>query len=129
MPDNQIRWNIKRQFLSLTRKATGQNIVAGENPEYLVAAVDPVNFEKPYAQSLDGVSGVHKTTPPDLNGHARLARGYPSITATIVNTKIPVTSYANWFSYLTIDFISQNKEIEQAFTNTARLDPEKRYVL
>jgi hypothetical protein len=105
---------------------TGQSIVAGENPEYLVAAVDPVNFEKPYTKSLEGVSVVHKATPPDLNGHARLAHGYPSITATIVNTKVPVTSYANWFSYLTIDFLSQNKEIEQAFTNTVRLYPDQK---
>jgi hypothetical protein len=105
---------------------TGQSIVAGEDPEHLVAAVDPVNFEKPYTPSLEGVSVVHKATPPDLNGHARLTRGYPSITATIVNTKLPVPSYANWFSYLTIDFISQNKEIEQAFTNTARLYPDKK---
>jgi len=104
---------------------TGQRIVAGEKPEYLVVAVDPVNFEKPYTQSLEGVSVVHKATPPDLNGQARLAHGYPSITATLVNTKVPVTSYANWFSYLTIDFLSQNKEIEQAFTNTVRLYPDK----
>src|SRR3990172_4048545 len=104
---------------------TGQRVVAGENPEYLVVAVDPVNFEKPYTQSLEGVSVVHKATPPDLKGHARLTHGYPSITATIVNTKVPVTSYANWFSYLTPDFLSQNKEIEQAFTNTVRLYPDK----
>ena len=104
---------------------TGQRIVAGEQPEYLVAAVDPVNFEKPYTQSLEGVSVVHKATPPDLNGQARLAHGYPSITATLVNTKVSVTSYANWFSYLTLDFLSQNKEIEQAFTNTVRLYPDK----
>ena len=104
---------------------TGQRIVAGEKPEYLVVAVDPVNFEKPYTKSLEGVSVVHKATPPDLNGQARLAHGYPSITATLVNTKVPVTSYANWFSYLPIDFLSQNKEIEQAFTNTVRLYPDK----
>jgi len=88
--------------------------------------VDPVNFEKPYTQSLEGVSVVHKATPPDLNGKARLTHGYPSITATLVNTKVPVTSYANWFSYLTIDFLSQNKEIEQAFTNTVRLYPDQK---
>ncbi len=105
---------------------TGQRIVAGEKTEYLVAAVDPVNFEKPYTKSLEGVSLVHKATPPDLNGQARLTHGYPSITATLVNTKVPVTSYANWFSYLTIDFLSQNKEIEQAFTNTVRLYPDKK---
>ena len=81
--------------------------VEREEPEYLVAAVDPVNFEKPYAKSIEGVSTVHKATPPDLSGQARLAHGYPAITTTIVNTQVPVTSYANWFSYQ-IDFISQN---------------------
>jgi hypothetical protein len=99
----------------------GQKVVERENPDYLVAAVDPVNFEKPYTQALEGVSVVHKATPPDLTGHARLAHGYPAITATIVNTKVPVTSYANWFSYQTADFISQNKEVEQAFETTHRL--------
>jgi hypothetical protein len=58
-----------------------------------------------------------------LTGHARLAHGYPAITATIVNTKVPVTSYANWFSYESVDFISQYKEIEQAFQTTCRLYP------
>jgi hypothetical protein len=101
----------------------GQAVVAEEKPEYLVVAVDPVNFEKPYAEGIEGVSVVHKATPPDLNGKARLTHGYPAITATIVNTKVPVTSYANWFSYETVDFISQNKEIEQAFESTARLYP------
>ena len=99
----------------------GQKVVESENPDYLVVAVDPVNFEKPYTEALEGVSVVHKATPPDLAGHARLAHGYPAITATIVNTKVPVTSYANWFSYQTADFISQNKEVEQAFETTQRL--------
>jgi hypothetical protein len=101
-------------------KAVGQ-----ETPGYLVVAVDPVNFEKPYAKVIEGASIVHKATPPDLIGQARLAHGYPAITATIVNTQVPVTSYANWFSY-EIDFISQNNEIEQAFTNTCRLYPSYR---
>ena len=96
----------------------GCEAVAREKPGYLVAAVDPVNFEKPYVKSIEGISTVHKSTPPDLSGHARLAHGYPAITATIVNTQVPAISYANWFSY-EIDFISQNKEIEQAFTPLA----------
>jgi len=99
----------------------GQAVVERENPDYLVVAVDPVNFEKPYTKALEGVSVVHKATPPDLSGHARLTHGYPAITATIVNTKVPVTSYANWFSYQTADFISQNKEVEQAFETTCGL--------
>jgi hypothetical protein len=98
----------------------GCETVARENPEYLVAAVDPVNFEKPYVKSIEGISTVHKSTPPDLSGHARLAHGYPAITTTVVNTQVPVISYANWFSY-EIDFISQNKEIEQGFQTTCRL--------
>ena len=96
--------------------------VGQEKPEYLVAAVDPVNFEKPYVKAVEGVSIVHKATPPDLTGHARLAHGYPAITTTIVNTRVPVTSYANWFSY-EIDFISQNHEIDQGFETTCRLYP------
>ena len=104
----------------------GQQVVEQENPAYLVVAVDPVNFEKPYAEAIEGVSVVHKATPPGLDGKARLAHGYPAITATVVNTKVPVTSYANWFSYQTADFISQNKEIEQAFETTHRLYPQYR---
>jgi hypothetical protein len=101
----------------------GCQAVTREKPAYLVAAVDPVNFEKPYGKSIEGISTVHKSTPPDLSGHARLAHGYPAITATIVNTQVPAISYANWFSY-EIDFISQNKEIEQAFQTTCRLYPD-----
>lgn len=100
---------------------TGRQVVERENPDYLVVAVDPVNFEKPYTQALEGVSVVHKASPPDLVGHARLTHGYPAITATIVNTQVPVTSYAHWFSYQTVDFISQNKEVEQAFETTCGL--------
>ena len=96
----------------------GQGVVEREGAEYLVVAVDPVNFEKPYAEAIEGVSVVYKATPPGLDGKARLAHGYPAITATVVNTKVPVTTYANWFSYDTVDFISQNKEIEQAFETT-----------
>lgn len=103
----------------------GCEAVGREKPTYLVAAVDPVNFEKPYVKSIEGISTVHKSTPPDLSGHARLAHGYPAITTTVVNTQVPAISYANWFSY-EIDFISQNKEIEQAFSTTCRLYPSYR---
>lgn len=102
----------------------GQQVVERERPDYLVVAVDPVNFEKPYVKSTEGMSVVHKATPPDLSGQARMAKGYPAITATIVNTKVPVTSYASWFSNKTADFISQNKEIEAAFATTHRLYPQ-----
>jgi hypothetical protein len=119
------RWmenkRIKSQQLFASLYLIGQQVMAAETPAYLVVAVDPVNFEKPYAKAIEGVSVVHKATPPALDGFARLTHGYPAITATIVNTKVPVSSYANWFSYKTEDFISQNKEIQQAFEQTCRL--------
>ena len=96
--------------------------VAQEQPSYLVIAVDPVNFEKPYTQALEGVSIVRKSTPPPLRGKARLTRGYPAITATVVNTRVPATTYANWFSY-TVGFRSENWEIKRALRLTRAVFP------
>ena len=100
-----------------------QQVVAEQAPEYLVVAVDPVNFEKPYSRETEGASLVHKSTPPALNGAARITRGYPAITATIVNLTQPATTYANWFSYETPDFRSVNRELERAFRLTRALFP------
>jgi len=110
--------------------AISQENVARANPEYLIVAVDPVNFEKPYTKKLEGVSTVYKSTPPGPNGQARLTSGYPSITASVVNTPIPATTYANWFSYEK-DFLSENVEIQRAFDCTNRLFPSyrRRYVM
>lgn len=99
-------------------------VVERENPPYLGVAVDPVNFEKPYSEAIEGVSVVHKATPPGLDEKARLAHDYPVITAKVVKTCIPVMIYANWFSYVTADFISQNREIEQSFESTCQLFPQ-----
>ncbi|MBN1218401.1 MAG: hypothetical protein JXM69_05705 [Anaerolineae bacterium] len=44
------------------------------------------------------MSTVYKSTPPQLNGQARLTSGYPAITASVVNTRVPAVTYANWFS-------------------------------
>ena len=103
--------------------------VEEENPAYAVVALDPVNFEKVYTRELEGVSTVHKSTPPDLNGQARLTSGYPAMTASVVNTKIPAVTYANWFSYK-IDFLSENLEIKAAIDSTRTLlsDYPVRYV-
>jgi hypothetical protein len=100
-----------------------------EEPEYAVVALDPVNFEKPYTKELEGVSTVYKSTPPDLNGQARLTRGYPAMTASVVNTKIPAITYANWFSYTT-GFFSENLEIKAAIhsTRTVLAGYQVRYV-
>jgi hypothetical protein len=89
-------------------------------------AIDPVNFEKPYTKKLEGVSTVYKSTPPNLDGEKRLAKGYPALTASVVNTRVPGICYANWFSYKTADFISQNREIQRAIRTTRWVFPDLR---
>lgn len=110
------RFNHHQLFKGLYQIA--RRTIAEEQPDYLVVALDPVNFEKPYTKKLEGVSTVHKSTPPDLKGAARLAHGYPAMTATVVNTRVPAISYANWFSYQTADFLSQNREIQRSIRTT-----------
>ena len=61
---NNKRFNHTQLLEGLYRVA--QHNVQREKPPYLVVAVDPVNFEKPYTKKLEGVSIVHKSTPPDL---------------------------------------------------------------
>lgn len=68
-------------------------------------------------------STVYKRTPPDLNGEKHLAKGYPAITASVVNTRVPGICYANWFSFKTADFICQNREIQRAIRTTGRVFP------
>ena len=127
-----LLWNERFSHVEMSEGlyAISQANVASANPAYLVIAVDPVNFEKPYTEKLEGVSTVYKSTPPDRNGQARLTSGYPSITATVVNTPIPATTYANWFSYEK-DFLSENVEIQRTFDATNRLFPNyrRRYVM
>ena len=105
---------------------TAQRAVAAQAPEYLVVAIDPVNFEKPYTRVLEGVSTVLKSTPPSLKGEKRLTRGYPAITATLVNLAQPAVTYANWFSYVSEDFVSQNREIYRALRISCALFPGRK---
>jgi hypothetical protein len=117
--DNQ-RFTSRDLFHGLYRLA--QRTVEREQLPYLVVAIDPVNFEKPYTHKLQGVSIVRKSSPPDLRGKARLTRGYPAITATIVNSRVPATTYANYFSYK-LDFISENIELRHSIRMSRWLFP------
>lgn len=103
-----------------------QRTVAAQCPAYVVIAVDPVNLEKPYTRELEGVSRVMKDTPPCLGHPKRITRGYPVITATVVNLAQPCTTYANWFSYETSEFISQNREVERALRISRTLFPSQK---
>ena len=101
-----------------------QRAVAEQAPAYVLVALDPVNMEKPYTKKLEGVSTVMKSTPPGPRGEKRLTSGYPAMTATVVNLPEPVITYANWFSYTTPDFVSENREIYRAIRITCALLPQ-----
>jgi hypothetical protein len=122
----RFMWNPRFSHRELLKGlyGVGQQRVAAYQPEALIVAIDPVNFEKPYTKKLAGVSTVMKSTPPSLNGQKRLTRGYPAITATMVNLPEPVITYANWFSY-TLDFRSENWEIYRAIRTTCALFPDQ----
>ncbi len=120
-------WNERFSHRDLLKGLYGlaQRTVAEHRPSYLVVALDPVNFEKPYTEELEGVSTVMKSTPPPPKGQKkRLTPGYPAITATVVNLPEPVLTYANWFSYVTADFVSENREIYRAIRITRALFSE-----
>jgi hypothetical protein len=107
-------WNKRFSHRDLLKGLYGiaQRTVAEHAPPYLVVALDPVNFEKPYTEELEGVSTVMKSTPPPPKGQKkRLTPGYPAITATVVNLTEPVLTYANWFSYVTADFVRTERSI------------------
>ena len=121
-------WNPRFSHRDLLKGLYGiaQRAVTEHAPSHLVVALDPVNFEKPYTQDLEGVSTVLKSTPPGPKGEKRLTSGYPAITATVVNLPEPVISYANWFSYKAADFVSENREIYRSIRTTRALFPHAR---
>jgi hypothetical protein len=121
-------WNGRFSHRELLKGLYGiaQSTVAAEGASELIVASDPVNFEKPYAQRLEGLSTVIKSTPPGERGKKRRTSGYPAITATVVNLGIPVVTYASWFSYTNQDFVSENREIYRAIRTTRALFPQSK---
>ena len=121
----RFMWNERFSHRSLLKGLYGiaQRTVSEHMPSHLVVALDPVNFEKPYTSELEDVCTVMKSTPPGERGAKRLTSGYPAITATVVNLQEPVITYANWFSYQSQDFVSENQEIYQAIRTTRALFP------
>jgi hypothetical protein len=124
----RFMWNGRFTHRELLKGLYGiaQRTVAEQGPSHLVVALDPVNFETPYTKKLEGVSTVMKSTPPGPKGQKRLTPGYPAMTATVVNLPEPVVTYANWFSYVTEDFVSENREIYRSIRITRALFPHAR---
>lgn len=79
---------------------------------------------------------MRKSTPPPLQGQARLTRGYPatpalalgaSVAATVVNTRVPATTYANSRSVsYPVASRSENWEIRRALRMTRAVFPGRR---
>jgi hypothetical protein len=118
-------WNKRFSHRDLLKGVYGiaQQAVATHAPGRLVVALDPVNFETRYTRTSEGVCTVMKSTPPGPKGAKRLTAGYPAMTATVVNLPEPVVTYANWFSYVTADFVSENRQIYRAIRITRALFP------
>jgi len=103
--------------------ADARQVVEAHDKERVVVALDPVNFEKAYAEKIEGISTVRKSTPPGTlpKQEARLTQGYPALMAYIVNLPQPAIPYARLFSYTMPEFLSENREIERAMrTNAAQ---------
>jgi hypothetical protein len=118
-------WNKRFSHRELLKGLYGiaQRAVVEQAPSHVLVALDPVNFETPYTKKVEGVSTVMKSTPPGPKGEKRLTPGYPAMTATVVNLPEPVVTYANWFSYVTDDFVSENIEIYRSIRITRALLP------
>jgi len=118
-------WNERFSHRELLKGlySIAQRRVNEHAPSCLVVALDTVNFEKPYTKQLEDVCTVMKSTPPGERGQKRLTSGYPAMTATVVNLPEPVVTYANWFSYLSEEFVSENREVYRAIRISRALFP------
>jgi hypothetical protein len=96
--------------------ADARQVAEGAGLPRVIVALDPINFEQPYAQKLEYLSVVWKSTPPGSlpKRKARLTHGYPALLAHTVNLPQPTLPYAGWFSYTSPEFVSENIEIRRA---------------
>jgi len=115
-----------RQWLKLLY-ADARQIVEDSDVDRVIVALDPVNLEKAYAERIEGISTVYKSTPPGSlpRREGRLTKGYPALLAYIVNLSQPAISYARLFSYTTPDFLSENRELVRAMRTIRVVIPER----
>src|SRR5258708_27247781 len=99
-------------------QADARRVVEQAKPEQVIVALDMVNFEQAYAEQVEGISTVHKATPPGPDGKARLTPGFPTVLCEAVNLPQIAIPYAHFFSYTTDDFLSQNLEVQRAIRET-----------
>ncbi len=93
-----------------------RRVVQAAQVKRVLVALDPVNFEEPYAHKLEHLSKVWKSTPPGslTDRRQRVTHGYPAVLAYTVNLPQPTIPYARWFSYTSPEFVSENIELRRA---------------
>ena len=109
-PEFSHRTWLKLLYVDARRVAQGGQV------ERVLVALDPVNFEEPYARKLEHLSRVWKSTPPGslTDRRQRVTHGYPAVLAYTVNLPQPTIPYARWFSYTSPEFLSENMELRRA---------------
>jgi len=107
--------------------ADARRIAQASPVERVIIALDPVNFEQPYAEKLEYLSEVWKQTPPGSlpKREARITPGYPALIAHTVNLDQPTIPFARWFSYTSPEFTSENLEIQRAVRTMRTVLPEQ----
>jgi hypothetical protein len=128
-PEFSHRTWLKQLYLDARR------VAQATERERVLVALDPVNFEEPYARKLEHLSRVWKSTPPGslTDRRQRVTHGYPAVLAYTVNLPQPTIPYARWFSYTSPEFVSENIRVYRSlnlppytvviFVKTALLPP------
>lgn len=82
----------------------------GFRGEYICVALDFVNLSKPYSRKLEGLCEVLIS----LKGGGETGPGYPALLGLAVQGARVGLTFAKLFSYVTEDFLSQNREVFRA---------------
>jgi hypothetical protein len=86
--------------------ATTRALVARAHPTVVPVVIDGVNFEKPYARKMPGLSTIHKDAAPNRQHTQKLTRGFPALACVTFVDGVPALTFAHLFSYTTSAFVS-----------------------
>lgn len=124
---------VRRFFANerVTRRAIWKGIYADtrrlvdqERPTVVPVVLDGVNWEKPYARKLPGLSTIRKPTAANRQHDQELTKGFPALAAVALAGGRPALTYAHIFSYTDAAFVSVKRETRRAVrTSRAVLSP------
>jgi hypothetical protein len=110
-----------------------RSLVDADQPSVVPVVLDPVNWEKPYARTMPGLSTIrksavpnrHRSRPPAVRTkpgarrrrETELTRGFPALACVALTKTLPALCFGRVFSYTTA-FVSINREILRAIRTT-----------